>query len=623
MDAPHKKITRYGIYITILLLAMTVTLYSAGHLTYRKGLQKLADEGSAQLELHITYLSGLLEKYESLPELLANDKRLVNYLMNPGGRERIDALNKYLETINNISDASDTYLMDQEGLTIAASNWNEPRPFVGRNFSYRPYFQEAMQGHLGRYFALGSTSSRRGYYFAYPVRHKGDILGALVIKIGIDSVEKSWGRPNQSFFVTDPDGVIFFTTDHDWRYRTLYPLDEQVKERIVASRRYPNASLEPLDIVGKKLSPHGRIIQIAYSDTGKTREYLLQSQYMDHAGWNVQILSETKGIKRMVFVVAIMIASVFLLSGLIHLIVQQRRQRLIEMKNFEDQARKVLEEANEMLETRVDERTAELTATNQLLRQEIDERRKAEEALKKTRSELVHAAKLAALGQMSAGINHELNQPLAAIRSYTDNCALFLNKKRIDEAKWNLEQISELTERMARIGVQLKLFSRKSSDKMSTVPLHGVIDGALEILQPSLRRADVTIDVAIEPKSLEVQANNVLLQQVLVNLIGNALQSIDGMEIRKIYITGQPRQERVMVSVEDTGKGIHPDHLPHIFEPFYTTKKSGQGLGLGLTITQRILEDMNGEIRVVRSQKGARFEFFLEKVQKDQKQRYE
>ena len=245
--------------------------------------------------------------------------------------------------------------------------------------------------------------------------------------------------------------------------------------------------------------------------------------------------------------------------------------------------------------------------------------RKAEEALKKTRSELVHAAKLATLGQMSAGINHELNQPLAAIRSYTDNCALFLNKERIDEAKWNLEQISELTERMARIGVQLKLFSRKSSDEMTTVPLHGAIDGALEILQPSLRKADVTIDVAIEPKSLEVQANNVLLQQVLVNLISNALQSIDGMELREIHIAGQPRKGMVMVSVEDTGQGIHSEHFPHIFEPFYTTKKSGQGLGLGLTITKRILKDMDGEIRVVRARQGARFEFFLKKVENDEK----
>ena len=366
----------------MVLLVMVVALYFVGQLTYRKGLQKLADQGSARLELHITYLLGLLEKYESLPELLANDKRLINFLMKPGGQERINALNKYLETINSISDASDTYLMDREGLTIAASNWNEQHPFVGRNFSYRPYFQEAMQGHLGRYFALGATSSRRGYYFAYPVRHKKSILGALVVKIGIDSVEKSWRQPNQLFLVTDPDGVIFFTTDHDWRYRTLYPLDDKVKKRIVASRRYPNASLEPLDIVGKKVSSHGRMLQIAFPDTGKTREYLLQSRYMDHAGWNVQILSETKGIKKTVVAVTIMTASVFLLGGLVHLIVQQRRQRLLEVRKYEDQARKVLEDANKMLEIRVDERTAELTATNQLLRQEIDERSQSRRGLK-------------------------------------------------------------------------------------------------------------------------------------------------------------------------------------------------------------------------------------------------
>ena len=214
---------------------ITVALVYVAKITYRQGLENLANEGTIKLELHTTYLRGLLEKNESLPELLATDKRLINYLIKPGGRDRIDALNKYLETVNSISDASDTYLMDKEGLTIAASNWNEPHPFVGRNFSYRPYFKEAMKGQLGRYFALGTTSVRRGYYFAYPVRHQGKILGALVIKIGIDSVEQSWGHKHQSFLVTDPDGVIFFTTNHDWRFRTLFPLEENTKKRIVES----------------------------------------------------------------------------------------------------------------------------------------------------------------------------------------------------------------------------------------------------------------------------------------------------------------------------------------------------------------------------------------------------
>jgi len=593
---------------------MGLVLVYAAQLTYKKGLEDLAEEGEAKLELHVTYLRGVLEKYESLPELLASDKRLINYLIKPGGRERIDALNKYLETINSISDASDTYLMDKEGLTIAASNWNEPHPFVGRNFSYRPYFQEAMQGQLGRYFALGVTSSRRGYYFAYPVRHEGNILGALAIKISIDSVEQSWGHKKQSFLVTDPDGVIFLSTNTDWKFRTLFPLAQEARKRIIDSRRYPNATLEPINIINEENTPFGRVIKIKAENRYNAKSYLLQSVSMEHAGWNVQILSETDGVEKLVIMTVLMLSIVFILGGLLHLLFRQRRQRLFEIQRFEEQSRKVLEDANERLEIRVTERTAELTETNLLLRKEIDDRRKAESDLRKTRSELVHAAKLAALGQMSAGINHELNQPLAAIRSYTDNCKLFLMKGRLEDTKWNLEQISELTERMARIGVQLKLFSRKTSGQIAVVPLHGVVDGALEILKPALKKVDAEIKVSIVPESLEVKANNVLLQQVLVNLIGNALQAIEDQENREIEILAQRSKGRVMVSIQDTGPGIPKEQVEKIFEPFYTTKKSGQGLGLGLTITERILRDLNGEIRVGPTLLGARFEFFLEEA---------
>lgn len=216
---------------------------------------------------------------------------------------------------------------------------------------------------------------------------------------------------------------------------------------------------------------------------------------------------------------------------------------------------------------------------------------------------------------MSAGINHELNQPLAAIRSYVDNGKQFLSRGRLEEAKWNLDQIAELTERMAQIGVQLKLFSKKSSGQIVAVPLHGVVDGAMEILKPSLKKSGVEFTFSIEPQNIEVRGNHVLLQQVLVNLISNAMQAIEGQEEKMVSLECIEKGSHVLIAVEDNGPGI-PQHLRQsIFEPFYTTKKSGQGLGLGLTISDRIVRDLGGKIELVEPNgSGARFEFLLEKA---------
>jgi two-component system C4-dicarboxylate transport sensor histidine kinase DctB len=335
---------------------------------------------------------------------------------------------------------------------------------------------------------------------------------------------------------------------------------------------------------------------------------------MDQAGWNVHILTDTWRVERFVYFVFIAMNVVLALSVLLILLFKQRRQRIHDLKRFEEHSRRVLQEANEKLETRVNERTQELTEANVLLRKEIEDRKRVELALRNTRSELVHTAKMAALGQMSAGISHELNQPLAAIRSYSDNGLLFLKKNRLKEAMWNLEQISELTERMAQIGVQLKQFARKTSGQLSKVPLHGVIDGALEILSPLIRKSDVWIKVVIDPQDLNVCANHVLLQQVIVNLVSNAIHAVEGMPQQEIKIRGYRQEGKVWLSVADSGPGISPEHLPHIFEPFFTTKQSGQGLGLGLTITERILHEMNGEIRVGENEGGAKFLCILEEA---------
>ncbi|TKB09309.1 sensor histidine kinase [Desulforhopalus sp. IMCC35007] len=598
----------------LFLLCMVALIKGVSHWTYRQGLANLQKQGNVRLELYTNYLQGVLGKYESLPELLAIDHNLVRALLNPHEKKRIETLNRYLETINTVSNTSDTYLMNKDGLTIAASNWKEERPFIGRNFNYRPYFKQAMKGTLGRYFALGSTSSKRGYYFAYPVRKDDEILGAVVVKINIDSVEQSWADRDENFLVSDPDGVVFITTNPDWRFKSLKPLDSDVQKRILESRRYQDANLLPLSTRVSTLNPTMQILEIDSGVGKKPKRVLKQSHFMPHAGWDVHILTDTRVLLEKVVFTNVIVGSGGGVVYVLGLLLLQRSRRIAQLHEIEEESKRALQEANEQLESRVLDRTQKLTEANEMLRKEIIDRKQAEIKLKRTRKELIHAAKLAVLGQMSAGINHELNQPLSAIRSYTDNGKQFLEKGRLDEAMWNLEQIGELTERMAQIGVQLKLFSKKSSGMIVVVPLHGVVDGALEILKPSLKRESVELTIDIKPENVEVRANHVLLQQVLVNLISNAMQAIEDSKKKKILLEGHARGDKVIIAVQDNGPGVPAEYKADIFEPFFTTKKSGQGLGLGLTISDRIVRDFGGHIVLADFRDGARFEFTLERI---------
>jgi len=606
-----QEMRRFLLLIPTFIFCLVLSLGAGGMLAYRSGLDALAKDGTTQMELYISYLRGVLEKYEGLPELLATNRQLVNFLQNPGSRERINALNMYLETINNISDAADTYLMNRDGLTIAASNWNTPKPFVGRNFSYRPYFKQAMEGKLGRYFALGTTSSERGYYFAYPVRYEGSIRGAVVIKINIDSIEENWSDQNANFLVVDPDGVIFITTKEEWRFKTMRPLDPVVVKRLAETMRYPNASLEPIKLVEEQKVVQGKLIKLMLEDEGKVKTFLQQEAAMPQAGWQVYTLSEFKPVETRVILTLMSIVGVGGLAALTMLLYWQHQQQVAERQLFVENNRRMLEEANEKLEIRVAKRTAALTSSNEQLRQEIQERQKTEEELRKTRRELIHAAKLAALGQMSTVITHELNQPLAAIRSYTDNAVQFLAKGRADNVEWNLEQIKELTERMGQLAMQLKIFARKSSGKLNVVPLHGVLDGAMEVMAPVISKSGVKLTINMPPDLEGVRANAVLLQQVLVNLLANSLQAVADQENKEIRIDVSREEDKVLLRVEDNGPGIDPAMARRIFEPFYTTKDPGKGLGLGLTISARIMEDMGGRIRVVHTGYGACFEITL------------
>ncbi|NVD08599.1 HAMP domain-containing protein [Vibrio sp. JPW-9-11-11] len=248
--------------------------------------------------------------------------------------------------------------------------------------------------------------------------------------------------------------------------------------------------------------------------------------------------------------------------------------------------------------------------TNQRLEAEVEERRVAEEKLRVTQDELVQAGKLAALGQLSVGITHEINQPLTAISSHARSAQKWLEQQRPEKATHNLQKIEVLLGKVAALTRHLKAFARKSDGKVSSVAVMPVVNDALELFTNSA--VPIVLDCSLTPQEI-VKANPIRLEQVLVNLISNAVDAVAECSEPLILVSVKRVDSQVTIAVKDNGTGIVADDLPHIFDPFYTRKEVGKGLGLGLSIAFNIIKDFGGSIRVSsQPQQGSEFVIVLE-----------
>lgn len=573
----------------LLTIAIGFLLWFTQRISWDNGLAQLQEQNRQQLDQFVGHLDAQLARFQFLPQLVAKNRLLVDVLNDPDNTSRIDLVNRFLQDINSITGASDTYLMNQSGLTLAASNWQSERPFVGKNFSFRPYFTQAINGLAGRYFALGTTSGERGYYFSYPIMYAASIIGAIVIKMDLSNIEKRWSGRTTQFIVSDPDGVIFIATQSDWLYRSLQPLSESTSLKIKNSRRYGDFDIQALGMSSADSSPEDNlIVQIKSAAT----DYLGLKHSMPDAGWNVMILAPLNTIKRNSFITMAVVLLSALLLLLISLLAWQRYKRQQERERFQLEAQKQLEQ-------QVSIRTADLT-------QEIEDHKQTEKRLRDTQGELIQTAKLAVLGQMSASISHELNNPLAAIRSYADNARQFLALDKIQNVDQNLNRIAELTERMGKISSQLKFFARKASGNLEKTKIGSVIQNAIELVRPQFKTAPVEFYTEQLEKNLKVKADIVQLEQVLVNLINNAHKAMQDSVEKKLSISSEQRDGWIMIHVDDSGPGIDESHLSKIFDPFFTTRKSG--LGLGLSISARIIDSMQGHLSATNLKNhGARF----------------
>lgn len=529
---------------------------------------ELEEKGRASAELHRQIIRGWLDRYRALAPIYAHSPEIVRLLRWPQDGVQVELVNTRLEALNSASGASDTYVLDRGGNTIAASNWNEAISFIGKNFSFRPYFTEAMQGRLGRYFALGTTSGKRGYYFAFPVRDGGPAIGAVVVKVPVDRIEQELRASQNEVFVTDAAGVILLAGHPEWRMKTIHALSEEAISEISARRQFDPELLRPAPISGLSGADANLVRAVPDRSGVGALEFLHLSEAMTVEGWTLHLLLPTAEVRQRTLTLVLLVGALAAMLVLGLLLVRQRRRRLADRLAERDRAEAALERA-------VAERTADL---------------------RKTQSELVQAGKLAALGQMSAALSHEFNQPLAAVRSYAENAVAFLERGKQAQAEENLTRIARLTERMAQLSKHLTSFARKPKDSLEPVSLDAVLDEALSLMAGRIERAGAQIERLVPP-GLMVIGGPTRLQHVLMNLLGNALDASADRTPPLIRLTGAAEGEAAWISVEDNGTGIAPEVMDTLFDPFVSTKAEGKGLGLGLSISYNIVRDFGGTIR--------------------------
>ncbi|WP_428637079.1 sensor histidine kinase [Shewanella sp.] len=583
----------------IILLGLAFILRAAYWFHLEHGYEMTRQQSNAQMKELLSFLSGSLSRYESIPQVLSTNPLLANALAQQDDPETITPLNLYLEEIQSITEALDIYLVNINGDAIAASNWQQSYSFIGKNFGFRPYFKDAMNGKMGRYFAVGTSSNKRGYYFSYPIYNQGypiapnqgdaKVVGAIVVKVDVTEIEQqSTGMArgsNYEFAISDPDNIIFLSSQPKWRLTSLVPVTRQLKQHITASRRYANRDINPLEIeppFTASLAEDYQIYQIGGDKHGK--EYMDNAAMMNDAGWRVHILSPMAPIYQSLPPLLLLYGALYLLCALALLFAIERRKNIRRMQ-----------QAHEQLEQRVKERTQALETSHQ--------------ELKETQDELIQAAKLTVIGSLSASINHEINQPLAAIRSYAQNTQTLLSRAKWDDVSSNIMTIIELTDRLAAIVSQFKSFTRKSKGNDKAVSVAQCIKDALTIVQPEVDKQGINLVLKNTDCETLIWGDPIRLQQVLINLMSNAMVAMRASSPKQLIISVN-LNDRVEITIEDTGTGIDESQMQKIFDPYYTSSR--QGLGLGLSISRRIVEAMQGKISVAnRAEGGAIFNITL------------
>ncbi|MBY6115617.1 sensor histidine kinase [Mameliella alba] len=543
--------------------------------SFAEALRQVEARGRSDLALAADRLVTGLQRYRSLAVVLA-DHPVIESLHTGGAREAADAM--LLRNVDRTGALTALYA-DREGRVLASSHED-----VRIDLTSQRWFLRAVNGALGADRGISRGEARRAYFHAAPAfGPDGKVRGVLVLVADVEALEREWSGSRPSVFFTDALNQIFVTN----RSELLF---WQRNNEILIGPDGTRAPLKIRHVGGFELWRQGLSPYVP-------RAALHLEQPLPVIGMTGEALVDVAPARRLAWLQTAVVGVLCLFFGSLLFLATVRRRALAQ--------------ANARLEGRVKARTRALEEANTALRHEVTEREEAEAALRQAQADLVEAGKLSALGQMSAGISHELNQPLMAIRQFAENGAAFLDKGRTDKAAANLDRIAGLASRAARIIKNLRAFARNEAEPMGKVDVVAVLNSAVELTEARLAADGVTLrwDTALWPDPVWVTGGEVRLGQVFVNLINNAADAMAGQDQREIEISIL-RQDRLVVQVQDSGPGIADPEK--VFEPFYSTKQVGDGMGLGLSISYGLVQSFGGRIRGTNTETGALFSVELD-----------
>jgi len=557
----------------------------------------------SRAELYAASIGGALNKYEFLPLAVAQSDAVAQLLEQPSA-DRVTQINAYLVDMNRRAGAFAVYVLDDKGTTLASSNWQDRSSYVGVNYGFRPYFKNAIAGGIGRFYGIGASTFEAGYFISQPVQRDGRILGIVAAKVNLDWIEQSWRTPGagEQIWVKDANGVIILATTPAFKFKTLAPLSPAAKNDISAQRQFLQENLPILPHkVLRQFADGASVMTLERQQSGDTpalsgsadkADYLAVNRALGPLQWQITVLAELDQVNEAARNAAMAAALGWALLLLALMYARQRRRRIADKLN----AQQTLARAYEQLEIKVEQRTADLVHANGRLQAEVAERERAEQTLRYAQAELVQSGKLAAIGQMAAGVTHELNQPLAALQTFSDNAKVFLARGRIDDALDNLSTISDLVKRLGYVTSQLKGFARRSDDARKPVSVRQAFAQTMLQIRTRKHSQRLTLHESWPEDDIIVLCNAIGLEQVFTNLITNAMDAVPESEPVQIWFQVRREGSLAVLHITDNGPGIPLASLDKIFDPFYTTKE--HGLGLGLSISAGILRAAGSALAV-------------------------